>query len=272
VIGAAVGNRFVALERALLLRSDAIIVISDGFLPTLEDLRIPARKIHVIENWAPIEELPVRPRDNEWARQYGLVGKRVILYSGTLGLKHNPELILQLACDLRGEPDVEIVVVSEGLGAEWLDRHRRGQKLQNIRLFPFQPYPVLPDVLASGDALLTILEADAGVFSVPSKVLSYLCAARPLLGAIPAENLAARLIQRSGGGVLVDPADARGLVAAGRRLLEDEKLRGKLGKRARSYAEASFDIDRIADRFEAVFEELGPLYTAAQASGARKRG
>jgi colanic acid biosynthesis glycosyl transferase WcaI len=270
VIGAAVGNRFVALERALLLRSDAIVVISDGFLPALEELRIPRKKIHVIENWAPIDELPVRPHENEWARQHGLVGKRVILYSGTLGLKHNPELILQLASHVRSEPDVEIVVVSEGLGAEWLDRRRRRQKLQNIRLLPFQPYGVLPDLLGSGDVLLTILEADAGVFSVPSKVLSYMCAARPLLGAIPAENLAARVVKRSGGGIVVDPADVRGFVAAGTRLLDDEKLRRKLGKRARHYAETSFDIVRIADRFEAILQEFGPLYTADQASRDKK--
>lgn len=266
LIGSAIGNRFVALERGLLLRSDAIVVISDGFLPTLDELRIPAAKVHVIENWAPIEELPIRPRENEWAREHGLVGKRVILYSGTLGLKHNPDLILQLASHVRSEPDVEIVVVSEGLGAEWLDERRARQKLENIRLLPVQPYAMLPDVLASGDVLLTILEADAGVFSVPSKVLSYMCAGRPLLAAIPAENLAAMVVRQSGGGIVVDPHDAEGFLAGGRRLLDDGKLRCELGQRARRYAETNFDIARIANQFEAVFEQFGALYTPNQAS------
>ena len=35
-LGAAIGNRFIALERSLLLESDAITVISDGFLPALD--------------------------------------------------------------------------------------------------------------------------------------------------------------------------------------------------------------------------------------------
>jgi colanic acid biosynthesis glycosyl transferase WcaI len=273
LIGGAIGNRFVALERRLLLRSDAIVVISDGFLPTLEELHIPAAKVHVIENWAPIEELPIRPRENEWAREHGLVGRRVILYSGTLGLKHNPDLILQLASHVRSEPNVEIVVISEGLGAEWLGERRARENLENIRLLPVQPYEMLPDVLASGDVLLTILEADAGVFSVPSKVLSYMCAGRPLLAAIPAENLAAMVVQRSGGGIIVDPRDAKGLLAGMRRLLDDGSLRCELGQRARRYAEMSFDIVRIANQFEAIFEQLGgAVHSRVGRPEARKRG
>lgn len=267
VLGRLIGGRFVALERALLLRSDAIVVISADFLPVLGALRIPEHKAHVIENWAPIEELPVRPRENDWAKAHGLDDKRVLLYSGSLGLKHDPELILRLAAHFRDQPDIEIVIVSEGIGADWLSRRRTEHRLENVRMLPYQPYESLPDVFASADILLAILEADAGVFSVPSKVLSYLCAGRPLLAAIPAENLAARLIRRTGAGLVVDPMDTEGFLAGARRLLVDDSLRAESADRARRYAEATFDIHRITDRFEAVFEQVGRLYTSTLAIG-----
>ena len=237
---------------ALAVRSDAVAVISDGFLPTLEQLRIPTDKIYVIENWAPIDELPLRPRANEWARQQGLVDKRVVLYSGTLGLKHDPEAIVQLARHLSDQDDVEVVVVSEGRGADWLRRRREEERLSNLRLLPFQPYAELPNVLASGDVLLTLLEADAGAFSVPSKVLSYLCAGRALLAAVPSDNLAAEVVRRSGGGVLVEPGDEGGLVANATRLLADAGRREALGRQARRYAEENFDVAGIGDKFEAI--------------------
>ena len=60
-LGAAIGNRFIAFERSLLLASDAVTVISEGFLPALEEFGIPSDRISVIENWAPIDELPLRP-------------------------------------------------------------------------------------------------------------------------------------------------------------------------------------------------------------------
>ena len=206
----------------------------------------------MIENWAPIDELPLRPRANEWAREHGLVGKRVILYSGTLGLKHDPGVIVQLARHFSAHDDVEVVVVSEGRGADWLRRRRDEERLANLRLLPFQPYALLPDVLASGDILLTLLEADAGAFSVPSKVLSYLCAGRALLAAVPSDNLAAEVVRRSGGGILVEPGDEADLVAGAERLLADERLREELGRRARRYAEENFDVATIADRFEPI--------------------
>ena len=252
--GTVIGNRFIGLERSLLVRSDAVAVISDGFLPTLEQLRIPTDKIYVIENWAPIDELPLRPRANEWARRQGLVDKRVVLYSGTLGLKHDPEAIVQLARHLSDQDDVEVVVVSEGRGADWLRRRREEERLSNLRLLPFQPYAELPNVLASGDVLLTLLEADAGAFSVPSKVLSYLCAGRALLAAVPSDNLSAEVVRRSGGGVLVEPGDEADLVAGATRLLASRSLREELGRQARRYAEENFDVATIADRFEPILD------------------
>jgi colanic acid biosynthesis glycosyl transferase WcaI len=256
-LGTTIGNRFVALERSLLLASDAVTVISDGFLPALERLGIPTEKIYVIENWAPIDELPLRPRDNEWARVHDLVGKRVVLYSGTLGLKHDPEVIVQLARHFSKDEDVEVVVVSEGRGADWLRRRRDEDGLRNLRLLPFQPYAVLPDVLASGDILLTLLEADAGVFSVPSKVLSYLCTGRALLASVPSDNLAAEVVRRSGGGVLVEPGREADLVAGAARLLADGDLREELGRQARRYAEENFDVAGIADKFESILDPGG---------------
>jgi glycosyltransferase involved in cell wall biosynthesis len=41
-------------------------------------------------------------------------------------------------------------------------------------------------------------------------------------------------------------------------LLEDKELRLRCGENARRFAETAFDIDRIADRFEAIFAELVP--------------
>jgi glycosyltransferase involved in cell wall biosynthesis len=97
-----------------------------------------------------------------------------------------------------------------------------------------------------------VLDPEAGAFSVPSKVLTYLCAGRPLLAALPADNLAARVVERSGGGIVVPPRDAQALVAAAEELSADPERRAELGRAARAYAERTFDLAAIADRFEQV--------------------
>jgi glycosyltransferase involved in cell wall biosynthesis len=76
-----------------------------------------------------------------------------------------------------------------------------------------------------------------------------------LLVAVPADNLAARVVERSAGGLVVPPTNPAALVDAAQTLLDDEALRAELGLRARAYAETAFNVDAIAARFERVLEE-----------------
>jgi glycosyltransferase involved in cell wall biosynthesis len=98
--------------------------------------------------------------------------------------------------------------------------------------------------------LLATLEADAGQFAVPSKILTYLCAGRPLLLAAPQANLAASVIQRSQGGMVVDPNNTAAWLEAAKRLCFNEELRAELAGNARRYAEETFDIKKIGSAFE----------------------
>ncbi len=246
--GRLIGAWYRGLERRIVADSDHVVTISDDFVPILRGWGVSAERVSVIENWAVLDELPARPRDNEWARAHDLADKLVLLYAGTLGLKHDPALLAALARHFAANPKVRIVVVSEGLGAEWLGSH--AGELPNLRILPFEPFERLPDVLAAADVLVAVLESDAGVYSVPSKVLSYLCAGRPILAALPRENLAARLIEQNGAGLAAPPGDQAAFLAAAERLVGDATLRKKAADNALDYARRTFDIDAIAARFE----------------------
>jgi colanic acid biosynthesis glycosyl transferase WcaI len=252
LLGTALSRVLGRVERTLLHRSDHIVAISDDFLPVLRAWGLDERAVTVIENWAPLDELSSPGTTTGWAAAHGLDGCTVLLYTGTLGLKHNPALLLALARAVERRGDVRVVVVSEGMGADWL----RGQTAEHpapaLLVLPFQPYEVVPEVMASADVLVAILEPEAGAFSVPSKVLSYHCAGVPILAAIPRENLAARTIARAGSGVVVEPQDESAFVDAALALLDDPVRRRELGRHARRYAEGTFDIDAITDRFELV--------------------
>jgi colanic acid biosynthesis glycosyl transferase WcaI len=252
LVGVAAESLVTPLEGRLLRRSDAVVAISEDFLPQLRRWRVPDERVAVIENWAPLAEIPVRPRDNDWAREHGLVGRTVFLYHGTLGFKHDPSLLLELARWAQG-CESTVVVVSEGPGIDWLAEHGRDEPA--LLLLPYQPYERVPDVLGSGDVLVALLEPDAGAFSVPSKILPYHCAGRAILASLPAGNLAARMIERSGAGDVVAPGDPAGFVAAAERLRADLARREELGRRARAYAETTFDLDRITDRFEEILRK-----------------
>ncbi|MEM8953986.1 MAG: glycosyltransferase family 4 protein [Verrucomicrobiota bacterium] len=253
VIGRFVGGYYRYLDKRQLHQSDSVIAITEDFKPLLtKEFNIPEDKVAVIPNWAPIESLPVLPKVNSWAKSQELSHKFVFLYTGTLGMKHNPNLLLQLALKFKNHQDVQVVVVSEGIGAEWLKAEREKYQLKNLVLLPYQPFDELPKVLASGDVLISVLEEDAGVFSVPSKVLTYLCAQRPLLLAVPNVNLAARIIDSENAGLTVPPSDTQAFLHAAERFFENDAFRAEKAQNARIYAEKSFKIEEIVLKFDKI--------------------
>ncbi len=251
VLGGWVGAWYRRLDRQQFARSTRIIAITEDFTPILaSEFGVPTAKVCVVPNWALIEEIPVLPKDNAWSRHHGLHDKFVYLYSGTIGMKHNPAMLLELARQHQADPEVRVVVVSEGIGAEWLRKEMGATGLSNLVILPYQPFHEFPAVLACGDVLCGLLEAEAGLYSVPSKTLSYLCAARPLLLAMPLENLAARITRSHHAGLTVSPSDLAGFLAAGRKLHASSSLRAELAENARAYAEATFPIAKTAAIFE----------------------
>ncbi|MDM8549000.1 glycosyltransferase family 4 protein [Desulfobacterales bacterium HSG2] len=254
IIGGGLGFFFKHFERSLWKKSDEIVLITEDFLPYMPSKLVKANRVSVIENWAPLDELPLMPKSNTWSREHGLDEKFCLLYSGTLGMKHNPDLLLRLAIHLRERKDIQMVVISEGPGAEFLKEKKAYHGLDNLTLLPFQPFEMLPSVLASADILLAILESDAGVFAVPSKVLTYLCTKRALLLAVPQENLAARIVESNRAGIVVPPSDSTVYINAAMKLINDEHLRVSLAENGLAYAHKTFDINKITDKFEKIIQ------------------
>ena len=239
-------------ERWCARRARQVVVIAESFVP-VHAAWGTADKVTVIPNWAPLDEIVPVERKNDWAVEHELDDIKTILYSGTLGLKHNPGLLVRLTRAVidSGQP-ARLVVVNTG-PAEGLLRAEAARLDVPLTLLPFQPYERLPEVLSSGDVLVVLLEQDAGAFSVPSKTLSYLCAGRPIVGLMPSENLAAGLVTEVGGCVLPPTDDSLPDAAAWvRSVMSDHELWESLGLASRGLAEREFALDRCAGRFESI--------------------
>jgi colanic acid biosynthesis glycosyl transferase WcaI len=268
LIGALIAARYALLERKVARQSDGVVAIADDFRDLAVGWGVDPDRITVIENWAPVPADPSPPKDNDWAKRHGLLGKHVLLYSGALGFKHNPQLFLDLAMEFRGEDDVRVVVISEGHGAEWLSS--RSREFPQLVLLPFQSSEDFRKALASADVLVAILEPMAAKYSVPSKVLAYMTAGRPILAAISADNLAARTISAASAGLTVDPQNPSELRRVARSLIEDADRRRRLGAAGLAYARANFEINDIAARFEQVFRRFAHQRSNSAASAAER--
>jgi colanic acid biosynthesis glycosyl transferase WcaI len=251
-IGDWIGRYYQGLERRLLRGSDMIIANSPDFVPLLRGWGIGQERVRVIENWAPLEELPVQPKRNPWSEKMGLADSFCFLYTGILGFKHDPQAFVQLAQAFDTLPQVWVVVVADGEAAGWLRQEKARLGIEQLVVLSYQPAEEYAQVLGTGDVLLTVLNGEAGSYSVPSKVLSYLCAGRAQLLSISPTNLAARTVLESQAGLVSASGETEKWLSNAKKLYEEQGLREQMGANARQYAETKFDIERITDRFEEI--------------------
>ncbi|MBO9732227.1 MAG: glycosyltransferase family 4 protein [Chitinophaga sp.] len=246
---------FKKLESGLLRKSHHIVSITSDFNHIFRQWKVQLEKVTCIPNWAPISEIMLVEKNNDWARKYGLTDKTCLVYSGTLGLKHNPAILVAAARHFRQHSGVVFIVISEGLGADYLQKEKQRHGLDNLLVLPFQDFKQMSEVLGTADVLLAILEKEAGIYSVPSKVLTYLCAQKPIVVAMPLSNLSATIIHNNEVGYCVSPDDERGFCKYLELLVDNQTLRRKLGQNGRAYAERTFDIQRIGNEFMEIFNK-----------------
>ncbi len=244
------------LERRMLLGSDAVVCICEEFRDILAKWGVNDEKIGVLANWGAIEDIPVLPKSNGFSSEHGLDSRFVVLYSGTMGMKHDPGVIIRLARAFEKDREMLFLVVSEGVGADFLRTEVERQEMDNIRMMPLQPFSVFPQMLASADLHLVLLEQEAGVFSVPSKLWSYYCSGRPTMVLVPEENAAARITREADAGVVASVDRFDEVLEATRRLRGDQQERKRLGANARRYAEENFKVSDKAKWFEEIFSSI----------------
>jgi glycosyltransferase involved in cell wall biosynthesis len=247
---------FSRIEKKALRDSQHIITISEDFDTVLLDWGISSDKTITIPNWAPINQIPVVEKRNKFSEKFGLVDSFNIIYSGTLGMKHNPQIISDAAEKLRDNNEIKIVVITQGAGMDYLKAKKSSKNLDNLLLLPFQPFEDLPKVLGSADLLLTLLEKEAGVFSVPSKVWSSYCAGRASLLVVPEDNLSAKITKRNKTGIVLSLDEASELHEKINKYYNEQDSLKELGINARTFAEENFRVEKIALRFQKVIESL----------------
>jgi glycosyltransferase involved in cell wall biosynthesis len=263
-LGALAGWYYERLERTLLQQSDEVIAITQDFMAFTDRWKVPRSRVHVIENWSPLDEFPLLPRDNAWSTSHGLNDQLCVMYAGQLGMKHNPDLLKVLAQRLRNQVNTQLVILAEGPAVNAFREYVVQERLENVKLLPFQAYSDLPAALASADVLIAVLDNDGASYCVPSKVLTYLCSGKPIVLSVAAKNLVAQIVEGNGAGLVVEPDNSDGFAAAITGLLNDKSRRGELSRNARAYAETHFDIEQLTDRFELILG--GPVQAVAEDS------
>jgi colanic acid biosynthesis glycosyl transferase WcaI len=252
--GIAGGGRVAAttsrLERWVLRRADAVVLVSPAFRPYVEAAGVPAGRIDLVPNWSHIG-----PADGDRQvvrRRLGWRdGETIALHSGNMGLKQGLENVVEAAS--RAPEGIRFVLMGDGSQRDAL--RERGRDLPRLSFLPPATTEDFPRVLAAADVLLVNERASAVDMSLPSKLTSYLAAGQPVVAAVPDGGGTAAEVRRSGAGVVVRPEEPDVLLEAVARLAADPARRRALGSAGLSHAQQHLSREAALARLTGVLVE-----------------
>jgi glycosyltransferase involved in cell wall biosynthesis len=201
----------------------------------------PARIVE-ISNWATGEDHVVRGVDNQLRADWGLEGRRVLLYSGNLGIAHDVGTPIRAMVVLRERfPDLRLLFVGKGSRLEQAKSLAAELGLREaVQFRGFVPFELLPHSLGLADAaLVTLLPGFEGLV-VPSKLLGYMARGVPTLYVGPDSDVG-RLVEASGGGACVASGSVDAFVAVVERWMAEPAALAAAGERAAKYYAAHLD-------------------------------
>lgn len=245
-------------ERSVYERSDRILVLSEGFRRTMVAKGVPDEKLFVLPVWLPPDEIRPSPRENAWRSEMGISPSTfVILYAGTVGIVSGASVVVEAAARVGQGKDVLFLFVGEGQVKEEIEAEARRRGLTNMRFLPFQDRARLNEVQATADVSLVTLAPGRGRTSVPSKVVGYLAAGRPVIASVDEESDTAECVRSAGAGIVVAPGSAEAIAGAVEALRGDPERRALMGASARRAFERDFGAPAVLDRYAAEVERLG---------------
>ena len=235
---AAVGPEEQAVERRLFAESDAVMAVSTPLAGYIERFR-GNKGISVVPNGVDPSAFP-SPASH--------VESETVAFLGHPKPWHGVHRLADLAATLDGGTTTSrVLVIGGGSGGDELLRQAQARNVLD-RVIVTGPVP-------RGLVAFLLVHSAVGIAPYPStnffyfsplKVVEYMMAGLPVVSTAVGD-IAATV---GDGGLIVDPADDRGLEQAVALLLGDPDLRRQIGANGRRRAMAEFTWDRAVDRIE----------------------
>jgi colanic acid biosynthesis glycosyl transferase WcaI len=238
------------IERFMYARAAQVSVIAPAFRDNLLDKDVPAHKVTTIPNFVDVEFIRPYPKVNDFSCEHGLTDKFVVTHAGNLGYVYDLDALLDVAHLVRSEPDIQFLVVGDGVERARLENRALTLGLDNVRFLPFQPRGRLPLLRAASDVQVALYRRGSARFSMPSKVYEIMASGRPVLASADADSDLHRLVTGARCGICIEPHAPEKLSAALLALYRDPVLRARMGQRGRDAAVSAYSRDAIVPQYE----------------------
>jgi glycosyltransferase involved in cell wall biosynthesis len=243
------------LEWSTYQRASLIWAVTKGIRQSLLQRGISPEKAFLLTNG--VDTAKFRPLPQAQARaELGWDNRFTVLYTGTHGLAHGLETVLEAAERLQDHEDIHIVLVGDGAAKAGLIVLAQERNLKNVTFIDPQLHERMPLFLAGADiCLVPLRKVPLFEGALPSKMYEAMACARPIL--LGVEGEARRMVEHeAGAAIAVEPENADALASAILYLYEHPEVAKNLGMRGRAFVEVHFDREQLTVSLEAQVNKL----------------
>jgi glycosyltransferase involved in cell wall biosynthesis len=229
-------------------RADLITTTTESLIETIVARGGAPEKTFYLPNGADLELFKPLAPNNPIADEYGFGDRFVVMYSGLFGIKHGLEILLEAAELLRRRKDIVFFLLGNGARRESLEKQIADRGLDNVVIGGERKIEEIPSIIARADVCFAAVRPEPYPKKLISvKIFEYLACEKPVVGSVSGES--ARIIDESGGGLVVAPGDARATAAAILRLYRNPARRRQMGRDGRRYVTENFSRSAWAEKF-----------------------
>jgi glycosyltransferase involved in cell wall biosynthesis len=244
-----------AIEQFIYARASLVFTISETMRTLVAERVKDGSKVWLVCNWVDLKESgPVDGMALKFS--LGFEGKFIALFAGNIGKAQGLDMVLDAARECVNNPDVQFVVLGDGIEKERMMNRAEQLSMRNISFLDPVPEDQVPAHLGMADVLLvTLARAKHREAVIPSKLQVYMASAKPIV--VAAEGAAAEVVRIANCGITAAPHDGKALaeaVDAVRRMSNSE--RDRLGQAGRLYAQEHFSMKRQCAEIERHLVEL----------------
>lgn len=203
------------------------------------------RSLEVLQNW--LGE-PASARCPIRIEETPLVGRRIFVYAGNMGIAQGMDILLDLADRIKARDDIGFLFVGRGNDVRRLKKNARTRGLANVFFHEEIDPDEIPDLYAQCDAGLVALDPRHKSHNIPGKFLTYMQNGLPVLANVNTGNDIADLIRDENVGEVCETNSLDELERRCLTLVDRLKADSTLPDRCIGLFARQFSVSRIVDQ------------------------
>ncbi len=245
---------FEIMEKKVYKDADLITFHSEGGMRFLIDKKnVPGEKIMTLYNWIDVAPYKNLNKNISFREKYNLENKFIMFFGGVIGPAQGLDFAVKVAKEVADLKDLVFLFVGDGSEKPKIEKMAEKLNLKNIITKPFVSKEEYPYLVKDVDVGLVCLDGNNKTSFIPSKMLGYMAASKPIVAFLNKESDGFAFINKANCGYAVEAGNLKEAVNTVRKIYGERNKLKILGDNGFNYASENLTIEKIIKELEKAF-------------------